>query len=175
MKHPWIWLVLGLVAGLPAAGDDECDCDHFPWKPDKCVETCGAKVLSSASIAEIGEFLGLGTEVALQIVALRDQQPSETFTSLAPLKKELGEKTFGEVKVALGGLKALEAEYLMAEPWERVEFWETTAAAGSEGYAEAAAEDWDEEMPADDAMGDDGVMEDGSIDGGMDDAMEDDG
>jgi hypothetical protein len=116
-----------LVAVLSAGGnlvnaETGCDCDHFPWEPDSCVDLCGALVLSQANLDELKTFLKLDVTLAKQIVALKQGKATGKFQSLGELKRVFPEQEFKKILQSLDNLKPLEAEYLVQASEKRQNF-----------------------------------------------------
>lgn len=122
MKRAMVSLCAFMALAIPTAGDDSCDCDHFPWEPDRCVEVCGAALLSQVTREEMVTFLDLDEEVADKIVEARESEASGELLSLGPVRDSLSETKFENVKDALERLEPLTGQYLLTPPEERERF-----------------------------------------------------
>lgn len=124
VRRATLLVSLSLVLAVSADGQKACDCDHFPWEPDRCVEVCGATLLNQVSREEMVTFLDFDDEVAQAIVEVREREPSRKFSSLRPLRESLSDSKFAGVKTALERLEPLTGQYLLTPPKEREEFRE---------------------------------------------------
>jgi hypothetical protein len=117
-----MWLCLSMALAIPAVGEDDCDCDHFPWKPDRCVDLCGAALLSQVTREEMVTFLDFDEEVVEKIVEARESEPSGELLSLGPVRESLSDTKFETVKDALERLEPLTGQYLLTPREERDKF-----------------------------------------------------
>lgn len=113
-----VWLAL-LTMALPSASQEKCDCNHFPWEPETCVDICGALVLSRTTVDEIATFLELKQSTAEKIVELRQNTPGRKFESLAPIRNSLPATEYKSLVQSFGQLTPLEAQYLVQTPGQR--------------------------------------------------------
>lgn len=112
---------LGLFAVVQNAEAATCDCNHFPWKPETCVNLCGGLVLSLANSAELTKFLDVTPATAQKVILLRKNSGNK-INSLESLKPSLSQEEYEKIIQSIGGLEPLEAEYLVQPPDERRDF-----------------------------------------------------
>ena len=111
-----------LQTSFLASAEAQCDCDHFPWTPDSCVDVCGALVLRQATEAELKTFLNLEPTTARSIVEM--QARATQLQSLKQVGSALSQQEYKKILESLLKLEPLEAQYHVQSPEQRRSFLE---------------------------------------------------
>ena len=92
-------VLFGAAVYQTFAGD--CDCNHFPYKPQSCVKTCGGFVLNKATPKDLTTVLGLSKDTTDSIVKLRKDHSLSIDELDSSTKREVIE-SFGSLSIAKG-------------------------------------------------------------------------
>jgi hypothetical protein len=93
---------------LTAQGAD-CDCTHFPIKPEACVRVCQAALLQKASKEDLTNKVKLSPDAADALMANRDikldQHGAGAVKTFSTLKDEVPDRAYTEITTKLDNLK----------------------------------------------------------------------
>lgn len=109
---------------LPTVAAAQCDCNHFPWEPESCVDICGARLFNQTNAAEITTFLSLKPATVDKILELRGRVSGGKFDSLKEVKNGLPADEYESVVRSLERLDPFVGRYLLLSPDARNRFHE---------------------------------------------------
>jgi|SRR5579864_38503 hypothetical protein len=103
--------MLGLLM-LPMCVAAECDCDHYPYRPNPpCYTTCSQKVLSYSSAAAL-TILGIEMALAHELVQAKQRNQIHSFSDLPPSQQ-------AKLDFALQHANPVLLKYLASPPQEK--------------------------------------------------------
>jgi hypothetical protein len=65
-----------------------CDCTHFPYKPESCEKTCSTALLQYASVMDLTNKIGLDATTANAIVSFRKLRAIDSISDLPLNERE---------------------------------------------------------------------------------------
>jgi len=94
---------LALFIATAALLRAECDCTHYPWKPESCYDTCSRKVLMGATRTQLKDAVGLSVSTVDDVIRGR----SENFENLtAEERSEIRERLANLSEAAVQQLRS---------------------------------------------------------------------
>jgi outer membrane protein OmpA-like peptidoglycan-associated protein len=98
----------------PGAEALDCDCSHFPWQPQECVEYCGTLLLRAASDADIELLFEDTPNFAAALAAARRDVSPVTFSGVQALME-------GTAGAEFAGKVMRAAQAVVGRSWEEIE------------------------------------------------------